>query len=523
MRNYLVLFSLIILGNLISQTTNSSNKAKSNDVSQPKKESNDLIFIKIGKVEISKNYLKVDHFTNGDKLEFASTAEEFIAKSLDQIPVFCFYNFDSSFAYKGYYYNLFAIHDLKGRCLFTEDYRLPFNSELSYMNTFINVKESKKEYKKRLELKDYIFESNNDKVYNGFNEVSGKLDNNAFYNFKLDTYSREFGKNGYIDKIEELKHMFWVFSDFDIENDRLSPLDNLLSINYKKTNYSDFASKKIINPIEYNIAAIERKNKYNSEKEFKLLGMMNIESILPRKGHGEYYHVVAAQIKLVKQRPSITPIDWDKLCTSTTLKHIYEKGYGSDKITISNIKVAQNQDQWIEYCNNQIPACASFEFKTINDQSYGKLYNRFVFTKNYQLGDNLPNQLNSKPIDLIDFSNLRYSFNGTGEEFYNYLFEEHSLKYGGMCEIHSGKQKIQWYDNMTLPHEYKFKSFFGFVPVAFDQENFPAKSIFYLQLSNRIDRNNNYFFDMKFNKLDDRKDSYPEKFDGFSIRYLKNN
>ena len=53
----------------------------------------DLDFTKIGKVEISREYLKVNQFTNGDKLDFASTAEEFVDKTLNQIPTYCFYNF----------------------------------------------------------------------------------------------------------------------------------------------------------------------------------------------------------------------------------------------------------------------------------------------------------------------------------------------------------------------------------------------------------------------------------------------
>jgi hypothetical protein len=456
-------------------------------------------------------------------LEFAETAEEFVEKSLDQIPVYCYYNFDSSFAYKGYYYNLFAINDLNGRSLFSDEYRLPFNSELNYMNTYVIAKEEKKDYNKRLQLKDYIFKSNNDKSYNGYIGVSGELNSSYFYSFDIDGYSRQFGMNGYMDKIEDLKHMFWVISDFSCEKDKFIPLENFLKINYKQKIYKDWNSKKISDPIEFNIAEIKRKIEYRDENEFKLIESINIEDIIPRNGHGEYYKVFAAQIKLVKQRPAIAPTNWYKLSNSTSLKHIYENGYGDEKITTSTIKVAQNQDQWIEYCNNEIPACASFEFNTANDSKYGKLYNRFVFSKNYNLGDNIPNQLNSKPIDLIDISNLRYSFNGTGIEFYNFLFEEHGLKFGGICEVHSGKQKIQWYDNFNLAHPYNFKSFFGYIPVNYDTRNFPSKSIYYLKLSKKIDRNDNFLFEMDFDKLYERTDSYPEKFDGFSIRFLKNN
>jgi hypothetical protein len=103
------------------------------------------------------------------------------------------------------------------------------------------------------------------------------------------------------------------------------------------------------------------------------------------------------------------------------------------------------------------------------------------------------------------------------------LFEEHGLKFGGICEVHSGKQKIQWYDNFNLAHPYNFKSFFGYIPVNYDTRNFPSKSIYYLKLSKKIDRNDNFLFEMDFDKLYERTDSYPEKFDGFSIRFLKNN
>ena len=393
----------------------------------------DLAFTKIGKVEISKEYLKTDCFTNGDKLEFAETADEFVEKTLDQLPVYCYYNFDSEFANKGYYYNIFAINDFNGRKLYDENYRLPFSSELDYIKRKIDNQEEKKDYKSRKELKDYIFKSNSDLNFNGYNFVNyeRKTFNGMVTSEKILSDKLNCGFGGYIVEQDELQHSFWIYNDLDHRQSEIEYYDKFLNTNFGNSDYSEINNKRIEYPIEYGIYGIKRKENYSSDPVYFLVSSQNIEDVLPRNGHKGEYLLFASQIKLVKQRKSIVKNDW--LSNSNSTKPVQNYDYydykNSKNKIISEIKIARNKDEWFNLINNEIPACASFEFNLSNDLEYGKVYNKYVFHHNYKM--NSPFVPNSKSLELIDLSNLRYSFWGSGSDFFDLLYNEHDLKTGG--------------------------------------------------------------------------------------------
>ena len=482
----------------------------------------DLDFTKIGKVEISREYLKVNQFTNGDKLDFAATAEEFVEKTLSQIPTYCFYNFDSKFESKGYYYNIFALNDLDGRQLFTDDYRLPFASEIDYMNKVINSLESKRDYNKRLELKNYLFKSNGDLAYNGINLVNYERNtfNGWVENEKITNNYSGFGKHGFIDHVDDLAHMFWILSDFKFNyNGKIESNDEFLNINYKRKNYYGYKNNFVQNPIKLTIAKFSRKDNYGSNQKIQTTSEIDIESVIPRNGHGKDYDIWASQVKLVKQRKEILKSDWSSLSTSTLLKFKYENGYGKDKFETNSIIISKNTTEWLNNCNNKIPTCASYNFDSSNDSKFGKVYNKFVFSDTWKNGDNHPNQLNTKLIEIIDLCNLRYSFGGTGQEFYQFLFENHSLKFGGSCQYDDNKKELIWYDNMNENSSKPYYSFFGFIPMAFDENDYPAKNLLYLRLSKSIDKDDKFKFRGEFEDINSGNYNI---FSGYSVRYLKN-
>lgn len=482
----------------------------------------DLDFTKIGKVEISREYLKVNQFTNGDKLDFASTAEEFVYKTLNQIPTYCFYNFDSKFESKGYYYNIFALNDLDGRQLFTDDYRLPFASEIDYMNKVVNSLESKKDYNKRLELKNYLFKSNTDLAYNGMNIVN--YERNTFNceveNEKIKNNYDGYGQNGFIDNIDDLAHMFWILSDFKFNyNSEIEFNDEFLNTNFKRKNYFNYERNLIENPIKFTIAKFLRKNEYYSDRKIQTTTEIDIESVIPRCGHGKDYYLWAAQVKLIKQRKEILKSDWSSLSTSTLLKYKYENGYGKDKFETNSIIISKNTTEWLNNCNNKIPTCASYNFDSSNDGKFGKVYNKYVFSNDWKNGSNYPNQSNTKLFELIDLCNLRYSFDGSGEEFYEFLFETHSLKFGGNCEYDDKKKELMWYDNIDVNNFRQYNSFFGFIPVIYQDNYYSSKNLLYLKLSKYIDKYDKFKFEAEFEKIND---GIYNNFSGYSVRFLKN-
>jgi hypothetical protein len=401
---------------------------------------NSLSFTKIGKVEISKEYLKVDHFTNGDKLDFASTAEEFVEKTLAQIPVYCYYNFDSRFANKGYYYNLFALNDLDGRKLYEENYRLPFSSEIDYIKRKIDNQEATKKIKDKKELKDFIYKSNSDLNYNGFNLVEYERTSEKILTDELNC-----GSGGYIVNLSELRHNFWIYNDLDILDSEIKYNQKFLNTNFANINYSEIERAHLKYPIEYGIYGIKRKENYSNDPVYFIAVTQNVEDILPRYEHKGKFSLFASQIKLVKQRKSISTTDWLPNTTSTKLNknYIFFDYVTSKNKVISEIKIAKNNDEWFNFINNKIPACASYEFKLNNDISNGKVYNNYVF--NYDHKNNFPFVPNSKSLELIDLSNLRYSIRGSGEDFFNYLYNEHNLKTGGSTiEINNS---LTWKNN----------------------------------------------------------------------------
>lgn len=474
----------------------------------------ELDFTKIGKVEISKDYLRVTQFTNGDKLDFASTAEEFAKKTLKQIPTYCFYNFDRKFESKGYYYNVFALNDINGRQLFTDDYRLPFASEIEYMIKFVIKLESSKNYDKRLELKNYLFKSNAELAYNGMNIVNYERNtfNATILDEKIKNNNDAFGKHGYIDDVDDLAHMFWILSDYKFDEDgEIEDYSKFLDINYKRKNYTDYDKKIIENPIIFTIAKFNYKNKYYNDEQWSTLSEMDIESVIPSWRHGKDYDLWGAQIKLVRQRQEIMKSDWSPLCTSTSLKFNYETGYGKEKFETKTIVIAKNQEEWLHNCNNKIPSCASYNFDASNDSKFGILYNQFVFEYiSPDDGNNYPLQLNTKLMDIIDLSNLRYSFDGSNQEFYQLLYESHGLKFGGKCEFDEKKKKLLWMDNLNDD--------FGFIPVAiYDRHG--SKDCRYLILGYGTDKDNKFYLSHWFSKL---SGSAYNPFRGYSIRFLKN-
>ena len=482
-----------------------------------------LNFTKIGKVEISKNYLNVTTFTNGEKLEFAATPEEFAEKTLDRLPVYCYYNFDNKFSAKGYYYNLFAFNDLKGRKLFPDEYRLPFNSELNYMRGVINQIESKNPYNNRLILKDYLYNSNSDKTYNGYNFVVYERNtfNGAVTNEQLKKGYDGFGKYGFIDEIDELKHIFWTLNDFS-ESNYVSE-EGVFNTNFKGQDYSHYVNEILENPINYGICKFNRDN--NSYEADKLLisSYLNIEKIMPRVGHKGDYELFAVQIKLVKQRTEIRASDWLPNSTSMKLKytHIINK-YDKNKKEFTTIQVANNLSEWLDFCNKEIPACMSFEFNPKNDKTHGLLYNQAVFLSNSQNGLNHPVVENSKMIDLIDLSNLRYSYNGSPEEFYDFLMQTHGLRYGGSCSYDDEKKELIFTD-YSNPGTYSYgrlspkSSFFPVLPSR--RDNYSEKS--YL-LTNFSSNSFNERFNISFNFSDPNANSNYKNYYGYSIRFLKN-
>jgi hypothetical protein len=496
---------------------------KIDDIERLKKLSkfeNELRFTKIGKVEISKEYLKVDKFTNGDKLEFAATSKEFVDKTISGIPVYCYYNFESKFADKGYYYNVFAINDLQGRKLLSDDYRLPFKAEITYINSIVNNIESKKGLKKRLLLQDYIFSSNNDLSYNGYMDVHYQRKN---FNFSSsnEIIERDYSKNGWLDENDKLQHVFWILNDFDF-GDYVGLRDDytLFEINYNLNHYSKdegipLALCQI--PKEISVWDYQQQKVILNDKKTTIKDNLNNWS-------KEDFNLFASQIKVVKKRHAITKQDWLPNSISKKLKfNIVKEEYGSPKKVYSTIQYATDEKQWMNLCNKEIPACASFEFNSSNDSIHGLVYNRFVFT-----GNNFPLIEGSKTMELIDLLDLKYSFKGNSNEFFNLLFDEHNLKLGGRCYYSpdESSKKVVWQLGSNNKYWNYFGSYnkdFGYIPLTY-YNIYNQKDLLILKLYSSYNGSiNQSFFKPEFEEIikvfdaDDIK-----RFDGFSLRFLKN-
>ena len=484
-------------------------------------------FTKVGKVEISKNYLKLITFTNGDSLDFAATAEEFVEKTLDQKPVYCYYNFDSKFSEKGYYYNLFAFNDIHGRKLFSDEYRLPFQSEIEYMAEVIKQIESKKAYGNRLTLKDYIFSSNSDKSYNGYNFVSYERNtfNGSVTNEQLKKGYAGYGQSGFLDELEDLKHIFWTLSDFE-ENDVNSiTYSDMLKTNYLGQDYSSISREILTNPINYGLCELNREVE-DSYGDYDILisSDLDIEKIIPRWGHKGDYELIASQIKLVKQRNEINSSDWLPNSTSRKLKykHVIDK-YGTNKKEYTTIQFAHNLDEWLDYCNNNIPACMSFRFDSKNDKTHGLLYNGSVFSLMSGIGMNFPVEENSKMIDLIDISNLRYSYNGSAEQFYNSIMDDQGLNNSAYCSYDDVNKEIIFYDNLN-PYTFNYRAYpkSSFFPVIPSKRDYSSDPYFTLTNFSSYYYEGQFELNLSFNNIYNSYDYSNSKYEGYSIRFLKN-
>ena len=483
----------------------------------------DLDFTKIGKVEISREYLKVNQFTNGDKLDFALTAEEFVEKTLNHIPTYCFYNFDSKFESKGYYYNIFALNDLDGRRLFTDDYRLPFASEIDYMSKIIDNRELlKNDYRTRLQLKDFIYKSNSEGSYNGFNSIKHILNESV--------NKIGYGSYGFIDDLQDLKHMFWIMKDFEFKSSGISSIDNFFDIDFKRKSYQAFKQNKAENPaelIQFGYCEIFKFNKYNDEARYEISKNFNIENVINPYSRDQdlSYDIIATQIKLVKQRQPINKNNLSPNSTSLRLKNTFVlEEYGSEKKEYSKIQIARDENEWKVLCNKKIPACASFNFDSSNDSKYGKLYNQYVFTHDWKIGDNYPYSSSESMFDLIDLSNLRYSYSGSGEYFYNYLIEDLGMKWGGECHWNKDIKDLDWVDYFNSVESYNSKKF-GYFLISFQDKSRSSSSNFLTTFTKYKDYKGNMKYIIHFDNIAPQYgygNDYYLNDDGYSIRFLKN-
>jgi hypothetical protein len=377
-----------------------------------------LSFVKYGEIEISTNYLNESHFTNGDKLHLAKTIEDFWDKTYHQIPVYCFYNFDSTQKKKGFYYNFYALNDLNGRKLYGPKYRLPFLSELYYLNELTKVQKfnngPNKNYYKTL---NQILFSNTSNSWNGFNQVSyfGPLEWKKSYEESL---RGEYGD--YYRDSKQNKYMFWALKDIaDFENFYIF---NDLFL----TDFFNLGNKS--NPVDYVIFTVHNNdiNFIESPDLDEINGKINYRTLVTDKTHWN-----ACQIKLVKNRPILNPSNLIKI-SSLELKN----EYSNYPVKTKEIKIAKNHSDWKKFCDQEIPAALSYEFKEENDAKYGKIYNCFAL--------NYPTNNSIERIHWFEFSNLKYNMKDYGDEFFKKFETNYNLTDGVKLIINDKTEQIEW-------------------------------------------------------------------------------
>jgi hypothetical protein len=470
---------------------------------------NELQFTTIGKVEISKNYLNVTEFTNGDPIYYARSAEEFARKTIEKIPVYCFYNFEERYSEKGIYYNIYALHDPTGRKLFPDEFRLPFQSEIVYMYDLSRKIESKKSSTLQKEFISYILNPNEIENCNGYNMLEYE---NSTFNFyqgkyepsKLKEPYRAFGKFGLNDYPDDMRHMFWVIPDFDFNDWECTVSPNFFSCDFQNPSQTEHAT--------YSICEIAKKRNYYNDEDVVFSNRTPMKDLNPSMTKKQEFTLVASQVKLVKQRPILRADDWLSNSTSKKLikkKYDYSNGVKIETITYPIIEVATNEYQWREYNNKQIPACMSNKFDTKNDSLNGLLYNSFCFSDK-----TLPFVKNARPMDLFELSNTKYKIEGDELAFWNYLMEELKLNQVAFSSWDDKITKQLFYEVNRGNYMYT--------------DNFAVNRISLNRYSN-----DNEFFICSFSRNDYSKElnlffstnAFPnysnDDFIGNSIRYLK--
>jgi hypothetical protein len=240
------------------------------------------------------------------------------------------------------------------------------------------------------------------------------------------------------------------------------------------------------------------------------------------------FNLIASQIKLVKKRDPVENKDWMPYSTTKKLKYNFIKEYSSPIKEYSTIQFAKSENQWMDFCNKGIPACASFEFDPSNDNTHGMVYNRYVFLKNnFKEGNNLPVVEGAKTMELIDLLELKHSHNGDLNEFFNLLFNEHNLKNGGKCTLPNSSKDLKWQKGIDeIEWNDYFGSYhreFGYILLSNYNDYFEKELILLKLYSSYNGQLNESFFKPEFIELSRKveKDDN-ERFDGYSIRFLKN-
>ena len=487
---------LVILNKLLKEDL----EAKQRKIIENKKieQMNELQFTSIGKVEISKNYLNVTEFTNGDKLELANSVEEFARKTMEKIPVYCYYNFDEEeFKDKGIYYNVYALHDPSGRTLFPESLRLPFQSEIAYV--YSKVKSQKGE------IIDFLFSPDQKTKFNGFNLLDYK-NSTIEYTYGLNPHAEfspskisnpPYGLFGTTDP----KHMFWILPDFEIKSGEMEQYPGFFDC--------DFQSKTSSNHFTYSICEIPRENNYWSDYDVIFSNHTNLEDLEANPLKKSDFKLVAAQVKLVKQRPLMNSGDWLPNSTSKRLANKYVLYQNGNKTEITNIFESKNSKEWFEYCDKELPACASYEFNSGNDKTHGLIYNKFVFENG-----NYPLVSGAKNLEIIDLSNAKYIIGGNSENFYKYLTEKVGIKNGARLIWNTKSQKPEFY-NYALHGIYNQETDYFFLKeINLNQyRNDDNYSLVYFNVYKYLNE-----LKLNFSKMSLYDD---DKYGGFSLRYLK--
>lgn len=456
---------------------------------------NELQFTTIGKVEISKNYLNVIEFTNGDPIYYASSPEEFARKTIEKTPVYCYYNFDKDFEDKGIYYNIYALHDPGGRTLFPDDFRLPFESEMAYVYGYVR--------KQNKEIIDFLFTPNTKTKFNGYNQIEYENSTveytyglNPHATFSPSTISKPpYGLSGTTDP----KHMFWILPDFKIESG--GDIEQ-----YPGFFECDFQSKTTSNHFSFSICEIARERNY-SNHDIIFSNHANLEELDANPLKKSQFKLIAAQIKLVKQRPLMTSGDWLPNSTSKRLANKYVIYQNGIKTETTNIFEAKNSKEWFEYCDKELPACVSYEFNSKNDLTHGLIYNEFVFENG-----NYPLVNESKNLEIIDLSNAKYIIGGNSEYFYEYLTDKIGLKNGARLKWNKETQKPEFY-NYALHGKYNQETDYFFL-----------KETNLNRYTYKDNYNIVYFYVYQYlneYKLNFSSMNFYDKFGGFSIRYMK--
>ncbi len=476
----------------------------------------ELDFTKIGQVEISKKYLSSIHFTNGEPLFYARSAEEFARKTIEKTPVYCYYNFDEKYAEKGIYYNMYALHDLAGRKLFPDELRLPFQSEIVYSYAQSRKMEAKKASGLQKEFANYIYNPNELEKFNGYNMLKYE---NATFNFykekfnpsKLKEPYRGYGQFGLNDYPDEMRHMFWTIPDFDFEDEKCTVSPNFFSCDFQNLTQTAY--------VTFSICEIAKKRNYYNDEDVIFSNTTSMNELTASRTEKKEFILIAAQVKLVKQRPILKSDDW--LSNSNSKKLIkktydYINGNKREFVTYPAIEYATNEYQWRDFDNKEIPACMSFKFDSKNDTINGVLYNRFCFSEySYYT---FPFVKNSRPMDLFELSNTKYKIKGDETAFWNFLIKDLKLN-KVIYSSWDDKNKEQLFSDLNRGR-FMYTDNFAVNKISLNRYQTSNDNEYFISSFSR----NDYSEERNLGFSTDAFHSYfQDNFLGISIKYLKNN